>query len=198
MIEHVVLGTNPRLDSIQTAVLSIKLRELPAWNTERSAAAARFAELLGDIDGVALPPVLEGNHHVWHLYVVRVAGRDRVLAELGAHGIRAGTHYPKPIHLLPAFAGMCSHGADLEMAEPHSNSHTVGHRRRRKFHSSAAFSVNTLGTCNLECRLSLYFRFPHSARVVTNMWAIVDPVIKWVKPICCLRQGKVWRVYRET
>ena len=47
---------------------------------------------------------MEGNAHVWHLYVVRVAERDRVLAGLHAAGIGAGLHYPTPVHLLPAFA----------------------------------------------------------------------------------------------
>jgi dTDP-4-amino-4,6-dideoxygalactose transaminase len=105
--EHVVLGTNSRLDSMQAAVLSVKLPELPAWNGERELAAQRYADLLADMDEVVLPRVVDGNRHVWHLYVVRVAERDRVLAELEAHGIRAGVHYPKPIHQLPAYVGLC-------------------------------------------------------------------------------------------
>jgi dTDP-4-amino-4,6-dideoxygalactose transaminase len=48
--------------------------------------------------------VLDGNEHVWHLYVIRVPGRDRVLKELRAAGIGAGIHYPVPIHRTPAFA----------------------------------------------------------------------------------------------
>jgi dTDP-4-amino-4,6-dideoxygalactose transaminase len=84
-------------------VLSIKLRRLVAWNAERQAAATRYAELLADVPGVVAPRVLPGNEHVWHLYVVRVADRDRVLAELAAQGIGAGIHYPTPVHLLPAF-----------------------------------------------------------------------------------------------
>ena len=48
--------------------------------------------------------MLPGNEHVWHLYVVRVADRDRVLAELLEEDIHAGVHYPTPVHLLPAFA----------------------------------------------------------------------------------------------
>lgn len=53
-----------------------------------------------------LPRTLEGNEHVWHLYVVRVPERDRVLKELQAAGIQAGIHYPVPIHLTAAFAGL--------------------------------------------------------------------------------------------
>ena len=102
--EHVVLGTNSRLDSIQAAVLSVKLSELPEWNSERQAAAEVYEELLAASEEVVLPRVVDGNRHVWHLYVVRVPERDRVLAALEADGIRAGIHYPKPIHQLPAFA----------------------------------------------------------------------------------------------
>ena len=50
--------------------------------------------------------MLDGNEHVWHLYVVRVPDRDRVIKELHAAGIGAGIHYPVPVHLTPAFAGL--------------------------------------------------------------------------------------------
>ena len=102
--EHLVVGTNSRLDSMQAAVLSVKLRRLKDWNAQRDEAAQRYDRLLADVPGVVAPAVLDGNRHVWHLYEVRVADRDRVLAELGAAGIGAGLHYPAPVHLLPAFA----------------------------------------------------------------------------------------------
>jgi dTDP-4-amino-4,6-dideoxygalactose transaminase len=102
--EHLCVGTNSRLDSMQAAVLSIKLRRLDEWNAQRDEAARRYDELLADLPGVVRPRVLPGNQHVWHLYVVRVAERDRVLAELAELDIHAGIHYPCPVHLLPAFA----------------------------------------------------------------------------------------------
>jgi dTDP-4-amino-4,6-dideoxygalactose transaminase len=102
--EHLVVGTNSRLDSMQAAVLSVKLRRLTEWNAQRVAAADRYADLLAGVPGVVAPRTLPGNDHVWHLYVVRVAQRDRVLAELNAAGIGAGIHYPAPVHALPAFA----------------------------------------------------------------------------------------------
>jgi dTDP-4-amino-4,6-dideoxygalactose transaminase len=108
--EHIVLGRNSRLDSIQAAVLAVKLSELPAWNHERELAAQRYADLLADTDEVVLPRVLDGNRHVWHLYFVRVADRDRVLATLESRGIKAGIHYPKPIHQLPAYASLYKFG----------------------------------------------------------------------------------------
>jgi dTDP-4-amino-4,6-dideoxygalactose transaminase len=104
--QHEVLGANSRLDSLQAVVLSAKLRRLPAWNEARRAAATRYDELLSECDGVIRPGTLDGNEHVWHLYTVRVRDRDRVLKGLHAAGIGAGIHYPVPIHLTPAFAGL--------------------------------------------------------------------------------------------
>jgi dTDP-4-amino-4,6-dideoxygalactose transaminase len=66
---------------------------------------------------VVRPQTLAGNEHVWHLYVVRVPGRDRVLKELQAAGIGAGIHYPVPIHLAPAFAGLGYAGGSFPVAE---------------------------------------------------------------------------------
>ena len=102
--EHPVLGFNSRLDGLQAVVLSAKLRRLTGWNAARRAAADRYAALLSDVDGVVTPVTLRGNEHVWHLYVVRVPDRDRVLKELQAVGIGAGIHYSTPVHLTGAFA----------------------------------------------------------------------------------------------
>jgi len=101
---HPELGFNSRLDALQAAVLNAKLPHLDRWNGQRRAAAARYHELLAGMDGVGLPGTLEGNEHIWHLYVIRVQQRDRVLEKLNAAGIGAGIHYPVPIHLQGAFA----------------------------------------------------------------------------------------------
>lgn len=101
--EHVEIGRNSRLDGLQAVVLSTKLDLLDAWNDERRAAAARYDQLLAGLDQVATPLTLPGNEHVFHLYVVRLEERDRVLAELNDAGIGAGIHYPHPIHRLAAF-----------------------------------------------------------------------------------------------
>jgi dTDP-4-amino-4,6-dideoxygalactose transaminase len=94
------------MDTLQAVVLSAKLRRLAAWNAARRDAAARYDGLLAGLGRVVRPRTLEGNEHAWHLYVVRVPDRDRVLKELNAAGISAGIHYPAPIHLTPAFAGL--------------------------------------------------------------------------------------------
>ncbi len=102
--EHEVIGLNSRLDTLQAVVLSAKLRRLAGWNAARQAAAERYNALLSHVEEVIRPCVLDSNEHVWHVYVVRVPDRDRVIKELHAAGIGAGIHYPVPIHLSPAFA----------------------------------------------------------------------------------------------
>lgn len=104
--EHEVFGFNSRMDSLQAVVLSAKLRRLTEWNEARRQAAARYEEMLSGRDDVLLPQTLEGNLHVWHLYVVRVPDRDRILKELQAAGIGAGIHYPTPVHLTTAFGSL--------------------------------------------------------------------------------------------
>jgi dTDP-4-amino-4,6-dideoxygalactose transaminase len=114
---HDHIGMNARLDAVQAAVLRAKLRRLDGWNAARRAAAARYAEMLGDVTGVRLPAVRPGNEDVWHLYVVRVDERDRVLAELGSAGIGAGIHYPTPVHLTEAYAGLGYRRGQFPVAE---------------------------------------------------------------------------------
>jgi dTDP-4-amino-4,6-dideoxygalactose transaminase len=105
---HDVIGVNSRLDALQAVVLRAKLARLERWNADRRAAAARYDELLTPLTDVVRPVTLDGNVHVWHLYVVRVpaAHRDALLAKLNADGIGAGLHYPIPVHLTPAFADL--------------------------------------------------------------------------------------------
>ncbi|WP_375431144.1 DegT/DnrJ/EryC1/StrS family aminotransferase [uncultured Friedmanniella sp.] len=103
---HDVIGINSRLDTIQAVVLNAKLRRLPRWNEQRRQAAARYDALLADLPSVRRPRSLEGNVDVWHLYVVRVPERDRILAELNEGGIGAGVHYPVPVHRAPAYSSL--------------------------------------------------------------------------------------------
>lgn len=101
---HVRVGFTSRLDTVQAVVLRAKLDHLAAWNRERAIAASRYDELLLDGPGPRRPTTLPGNSHVWHLYVVRVPERDRVLAALAARGIGAGAHYAGALHRQRAFA----------------------------------------------------------------------------------------------
>jgi dTDP-4-amino-4,6-dideoxygalactose transaminase len=115
--QHPVLGFNSRLDTLQAVVLRAKLARLDAWNDERREAARRYGELLADVPQVRLPSVAPGNEHVWHLYVVRVARRDAVLAGLNAAGIGAGIHYPVPVHHTGAFADSGYKPGDFPVTE---------------------------------------------------------------------------------
>lgn len=103
---HETFGFNSRLDAIQAVYLRHKLTRLADWNAARRAAADRYASLLADVAGVRLPAVADGNEHVWHLFVVRVAERDRILAALQAAGVGAALHYPDAVHRTEAYAGL--------------------------------------------------------------------------------------------
>ncbi|MFJ9537500.1 DegT/DnrJ/EryC1/StrS family aminotransferase [Streptomyces sp. NPDC101225] len=105
---HDVPGFNSRLDGLQAVVLRAKLARLADGNAARRAAAARYDTLLAGLAAagrVVLPVTAPGNVHVWHLYVIQVAGADRddVVGKLNAEGIGAGVHYPAPVHLTPAY-----------------------------------------------------------------------------------------------
>ncbi|OLR91181.1 erythromycin biosynthesis sensory transduction protein eryC1 [Actinokineospora bangkokensis] len=106
--EHPVLGFNSRMDTLQAVVLRAKLARLAGWNAARREAAARYDALLAELPAVVRPVVLDGNEPVWHLYVVRVPDRDRVLAGLHAEGIGAGIHYPVPVHRTGAFPDLAT------------------------------------------------------------------------------------------
>lgn len=114
---HETLGFNSRLDTVQAVVLRAKLARLGAWNRARQAAAARYHRLLSPLQQVRRPAVLPGNEHVWHLYVVQVPDRDAVLRRLNAAGVGAGIHYPTPVHLQPAFAGLGHRPGDFPVTE---------------------------------------------------------------------------------
>jgi dTDP-4-amino-4,6-dideoxygalactose transaminase len=101
--EHDVIGANNRMDAIQAAVLSVKLRHLPAWTRTRREHAALYRELLLGSGAVPVQST-EGADPVHHLMVIEVADRDRVAEHLRANGIATGIHYPLPLHLQPALA----------------------------------------------------------------------------------------------
>jgi dTDP-4-amino-4,6-dideoxygalactose transaminase len=105
--EHVVIGGNERLDTIQAAILRVKLRHLADWNALRRAHAAAYTRLLAD--AVVVPRTAAWAEPVWHLYVIRAENRDEVRDALADGGVATGLHYPLPLHLQPALA-MLGHG----------------------------------------------------------------------------------------
>ena len=117
---HEIIGGNHRLDTLQAAMLRVKLRRLDDWADLRRAHAASYLDLLGDLD-LVLPVTRAGVDHVWHLFVIRVRERERVQAGLTAAGIATGIHYPTPIHLQPAYAHLGLEPGEFPIAEEHAS-----------------------------------------------------------------------------
>lgn len=102
--EHELLGYNYRLDTLQAAVLSVKLRHLADWNERRRSRAVLYNRLLGDIPGI-VPAAPAGSEAVFHLYVIQADDRDGLRARLAEKKIATGIHYPLPVHRQPALCG---------------------------------------------------------------------------------------------
>ena len=115
--DNLVLGTNSRLDTLQAAVLRIKLRHLDTWNQERRERAAAYSAALADVPGLILPRERKRVRSAWHLYTVRTADRDLLAAHLKEKGVSTAVHYPRPIHLQPAMAPAGGRPGDLPVSE---------------------------------------------------------------------------------
>jgi dTDP-4-amino-4,6-dideoxygalactose transaminase len=114
---HDEIGFNSRLDTLQAVVLTAKLARLEQWNRERQEASRRYERLLDGVERVRTPGVAPGNAHVWHLYVVRVPGRDDILRGMAEKGVHAGIHYPTPVHRLGAFRDLGYSAGDFPVTE---------------------------------------------------------------------------------
>ena len=102
---HELKGMNSRLDPLQAAVLSVKLKVLDDWNMRRKKIAARYSEALSRA-GLTTPFVPEWADPVWHLYVLRHTDRENFMRRLGDAGISTAIHYPIPPHLQKAYADL--------------------------------------------------------------------------------------------
>ncbi len=107
--QHSVVGWNSRLDSLQAAVVSVKLPHLHRWNAARREHAKKMAAAL--LGSPIIPPAIpEGNQHVVHLFVVRSSRRDELRTFLQEKGIQTGIHYPVPLHLTAAYQALGAPG----------------------------------------------------------------------------------------
>jgi len=104
--EHELVGTNSRLDEIQAAILRAKLVHLDDWNERRRTLAARYGVGFHSLENLSLPVIPAGVEHVFHLYVVRSPVRDALCDYLAGARVSTAIHYPKPVHLQPAYAGL--------------------------------------------------------------------------------------------
>lgn len=109
--DHVIEGRNSRLDTLQAAILQVKLRALPAWTDRRREVARTYRSGLADLPGLVLPTIRAEGLHVFHLFVVRVAERDAFREALLTLGVQTGVHYPEPLPLLPPYRSQHAHGA---------------------------------------------------------------------------------------
>jgi dTDP-4-amino-4,6-dideoxygalactose transaminase len=118
--EHTIVGYAHRLDTIQAAVLNVKLSTLDAGNHRRRDLAASYNEQLRGIGDLRLPPATPGQISVVHHYVLRTHHRDALLDHLKANGVEAGIHYPIPLHLQPAYAFLGHKVGDFPVGEAYA------------------------------------------------------------------------------
>jgi len=116
---HERVGINSRLDSIQAAVLSVKLPHLDSFNRGRQRVAAAYEHAFAELHarGLANPAVASGRTHVYQQYTLRYARRDALAEHLGRAGVPSSVHYPTPLHRQPAFAAHADSAVGLTEAE---------------------------------------------------------------------------------
>ena len=114
--QHLFRGYNRRLDTLQAAVLRVKLRYLEKWNAARRWNAVLYHKFL-DGCGLLLPGEAPGAESVWHLYVIRAEQRDALKEHLISRGISASIHYPIPIHVQPAYLDLGYKKGDFPVTE---------------------------------------------------------------------------------
>lgn len=113
---HIYQGNNSRLDEMQAAFLRVKLRYLDKWNDERRRIAQRYlSEIVNE--KVTLPKVMDGVHHVYHIFAVECEEREKLEQYLEEAGIRTNKHYPTPIHLQGAYQSLGYKEGDYPIAE---------------------------------------------------------------------------------
>lgn len=115
--EHLIEGYGERLDTLQAAILRVKLKYLSSWTEARQAAAQHYNTLLSACPDLVTPYCQPDAQHVYHLYVLRVQQRIQLQNRLKAQGIATGIHYPIPLHLQPAYHYLGYKASDFPKAE---------------------------------------------------------------------------------
>jgi aminotransferase EvaB len=109
-------GYNSRLDELHAEILRRKLRRIESYIERRQLLARRYDEQLRDTD-LVLPMTKPGNRHVYHLYVVRHAEREKIIGDLTEQGVTVGIHYPWPIHMMRAYRQFGAGEGSLPLTE---------------------------------------------------------------------------------
>jgi dTDP-4-amino-4,6-dideoxygalactose transaminase len=116
---HEIKGFNHRLDTMQAAVLRVKLRHLDDWNAARRQVARQYDDRLAD-SPIVIPSTPDWAEHIYHLYVIRTEDRDAMQKHLNQAGIASGLHYPIPIHLQPAYQELGYQEGDFPITEQYA------------------------------------------------------------------------------
>jgi dTDP-4-amino-4,6-dideoxygalactose transaminase len=119
--DHQIEGINSRLDGLQAAVLTVKLKHLPAWTKARQTIAAQYSELLSACEDLITPYITPGLSHVFHHYVVRHEKRDALAAHLMQRGVQTAINYPIALPFLPAYARLAHSPQDFPVAYRHQS-----------------------------------------------------------------------------
>ncbi|HEY3490807.1 MAG TPA: DegT/DnrJ/EryC1/StrS family aminotransferase [Candidatus Deferrimicrobiaceae bacterium] len=114
---HSMIGWNMRMDGIQGAILSVKLKHIKQWNEARHRNAKLYDELLAGIPGVVTPSEADYGKAVYHIYAICVKDRDAVIAKLAEKDVHCGIHYPVPLHLQEAYAFLGKGQGSFPVAE---------------------------------------------------------------------------------
>jgi dTDP-4-amino-4,6-dideoxygalactose transaminase len=115
--DHVEKGLNTRLDTLQAAILNVKLRYLTQWNDARVAHAKKYKEFLTGVGDLVFQKRFPFSTHIYHLFIIETEQRAALQEHLTAAGIQTGIHYPLPIHLQQAYADLGYRKGDFPVAE---------------------------------------------------------------------------------
>ncbi|HAM88657.1 MAG: Pleiotropic regulatory protein [Candidatus Falkowbacteria bacterium GW2011_GWC2_38_22] len=115
--KHIMLGVNSRLDSIQAAILRIKLKHLDNYNSVRRKNASRYYEAFRENENIILPIEADNSYHVYHQYTIRVKDRNGLMEFLKKNNIPTMLYYPLPLHLQPVFSEYGYKEGDFPVAE---------------------------------------------------------------------------------
>jgi dTDP-4-amino-4,6-dideoxygalactose transaminase len=103
---HTIIGWNARMDGLQAAILTVKLKHLPDWTEARRKNARTYNEFLSELDSIIIPKEMDYAKHVYHIYPIRIKNRNALIDYLTEKEVFTGIHYPVPIHLTKAYQSL--------------------------------------------------------------------------------------------
>ena len=147
---HDIVGWNARMDGIQGAVLSVKLKHIDAWNAARRANAKVYDELLEGIEGAIKPTVASYGEPVFHIYALRTPERHAILKAMAEKNVYCGIHYPVPLHLQKAYADLGYNEGDFPVSEKCSDEYLSLPMFPELTREQMEYAVETFKACYAE------------------------------------------------